>query len=66
MCGLIEIVNGGDLDDKKLRSALDRIKHRGPELSTVKIFGHAAFGFCRLAIRDLSADGNQPMSSEAY
>lgn len=62
MCGLIGIVNGGGLDDKRFRTSLDVMKHRGPEVSTVKDFGKSAFGFCRLAIQDLSSDGNQPMS----
>ncbi len=65
MCGFIVYFDKKKVDFKsKLKSALDLIKHRGPndtQIITEKNFG---LGFARLSIQDTSIKGRQPMVSQ--
>jgi len=65
MCGFVGITkqSGLDLDVRILDDCRDTLVHRGPDS-----FGHyidetTYLGFRRLAILDLTEDGNQPMST---
>jgi asparagine synthase (glutamine-hydrolysing) len=63
MCGIAGIVNfGGEpVDSRRLVQMTDALAHRGPDGSGVWVEGHVGFGHRRLAIRDLSPAGAQPM-----
>ncbi|WP_307742832.1 asparagine synthase (glutamine-hydrolyzing) [Gemmobacter fulvus] len=65
MCGMFGEFGPHCLEDA---SAIDRIsesiRHRGPDASGFARGEHWMLGFRRLAILDLSAEGNQPMRSE--
>ncbi|KAK1507473.1 asparagine synthase [Colletotrichum tamarilloi] len=54
-----------DLKDQ-LRRSLDAISHRGPDAQGVWASedGFVGMGHCRLAINDLTPDGNQPIHSD--
>ncbi|KAK1566013.1 asparagine synthase [Colletotrichum navitas] len=55
-----------DLGDQLSRS-LDNISHRGPDAKGVWVSddGLVGLGHCRLAINDLTLEGNQPIHSDA-
>ena len=59
MCGFI----GGTEPAWDYSRALDAIAHRGPDDSRLVSNENVSLGFCRLAIIDLDATANQPMSS---
>ena len=63
MCGIAGIVNfGGEpVDRARVERMTEALAHRGPDGSGVWIEGHVGFGHRRLAIRDLSPAGAQPM-----
>lgn len=65
MCGIVGIVGlpGSDERARRLRQMAASIEHRGPDSFGFLEEGRVAFGFRRLAILDLSAAGDQPMSS---
>ncbi|PYX54274.1 MAG: hypothetical protein DMG76_22415, partial [Acidobacteria bacterium] len=46
-----------------IQAMSDAILHRGPDSSGFFERDNVSFGFRRLAILDLSANGDQPMSS---
>jgi asparagine synthase (glutamine-hydrolysing) len=65
MCGITGLFafNGqGRLALTCLQAATDAIIRRGPDSEGHYIFDSVGLGFRRLAILDLSADGNQPMT----
>lgn len=66
MCGISGIINfdGSAVDEGKLRSMIELIKHRGPDDEGFHIDGSIGLGHCRLSILDLSSAGHQPMCSE--
>lgn len=64
MCGIVGVF--GNLDRLDFKSALDRIKHRGPD-DQGQYFDHESsvwLGHTRLSIQDLSPSGHQPMLSD--
>ena len=63
MCGIAGIVNfGGEpVDRARVARMTEALAHRGPDGSGIWIEGHVGFGHRRLAIRDLSPAGAQPM-----
>lgn len=63
MCGIAGIVNfGGEpVDRARVERMTEALAHRGPDGSGVWVEGHVGFGHRRLAIRDLSPAGAQPM-----
>jgi len=63
MCGISGRVNFDrtPVDRAMLVRMTRRLVHRGPDGTGIHIDGHVGFGHNRLAIRDLSARGNQPM-----
>lgn len=58
MCGIL----GGNKAGWNYEKALESINHRGPDASRIEQYSNFKLGFCRLAIRDLSASAMQPMS----
>lgn len=63
MCGVVGIYNldGAPVQEADLRKMADAISHRGPDGDGFWIGGHVGLGHRRLAIRDLSEAGEQPM-----
>ena len=61
MCGIVGIIaeNSADL----INEATEKIAHRGPDSWGTYTFKNTSFGHRRLAIVDLSENGQQPMFS---
>jgi len=64
MCGLLGVHNFDSFSKNNLVNALSLLKHRGNDSSKIKYIENINMflGFQRLAIQDLSENGNQPMS----
>jgi asparagine synthase (glutamine-hydrolysing) len=64
MCGIAGWFqrDGRPVDAARLRAMTDRLAHRGPDDSGLWIDGPIGLGHRRLAIRDLSPQGRQPMA----
>jgi asparagine synthase (glutamine-hydrolysing) len=67
MCGIAGIFNldGRDVDPAVLTRMTGVLAHRGPDAGEIWHDGAIGFGHRRLAIRDLSAAGRQPMSDRS-
>ncbi|MGD8758753.1 MAG: asparagine synthase (glutamine-hydrolyzing) [Anaerolineales bacterium] len=67
MCGIVGIcnLNGEPADRALLQRMNDRAAHRGPDGDGCVVAGPVGLGHRRLAIIDLSAAANQPLSNEA-
>jgi asparagine synthase (glutamine-hydrolysing) len=67
MCGLAGIVNfdGEPVDRQRVVRMTETLEHGGPDGSGIWIEGHVGLGHRRLAIRDLSEAGSQPMIDAA-
>jgi asparagine synthase (glutamine-hydrolysing) len=65
MCGIAGIVmlDGGVPNRTHLEAMTRAVAHRGPDGEGVDVHGSVGFGHRRLAIVDLSPDGNQPMQT---
>ncbi len=63
ICGAVWVDRASALAAKELRAMLDRLAHRGPDDSGEYFDDHAALGFRRLSIIDLSG-GHQPLANE--
>lgn len=62
MCGISGLVSWQGMPDTAIvRKMTDVLAHRGPDGSGIHTLGQATFGHRRLAIRDLSDAGHQPM-----
>ena len=59
MCGILGVFQTKDLD--KFNTALDRLKHRGPDSQNVYRHENGLLGHTRLSIIDLDQHSNQPM-----
>jgi len=69
MCGIAGFIDSSFSNDKAdvlLEQMLESIAHRGPDARGKWVDSSVALGQNRLAIIDLSADGNQPMFYEDY
>ena len=62
MCGICGSI-GFDVDHLWLKSALEALSHRGPDHAGTWHSDRVAMGHTRLAIIDLSASANQPMTT---
>lgn len=62
MCGIVGTVGGQTPD---LVAALELIKRRGPDDTSISEFDGVVFGHNRLAIIDLAETANQPMRSSS-
>ena len=64
MCGIAGLfeISGRPVDTALLWRMTRTLAHRGPDDEAVWNEGHVGFGHCRLAIRDPSPAGRQPMS----
>jgi asparagine synthase (glutamine-hydrolysing) len=68
MCGITgayAFSDSGRQALSRLQAATDAIVRRGPDSQGHFVYDCVGLGFRRLAILDLSADGNQPMTDEA-
>ncbi|MEO8445924.1 MAG: asparagine synthase (glutamine-hydrolyzing) [bacterium] len=66
MCGIAgktDWNNSQDDSGNVVKAMCDRLIHRGPDNEGLKKIGEVTFGHRRLAIIDLSENGNQPMST---
>lgn len=65
MCGFLGVFadRAEELDVDLLDACRDTLRHRGPDMSGNFQDRGLYMGFCRLAIVDLSSEGNQPMTS---
>lgn len=66
MCGIagvVRIVGDEPVDGAVVNRMLDALAHRGPDGRGVVAVGPAAIGAVRLAVRDTSERGAQPMST---
>jgi asparagine synthase (glutamine-hydrolysing) len=62
MCGIFLYLNEAEqFDIMNVLQQFMKIQHRGPDHSQIFIEKNMVMGFHRLAINDLSYDGNQPM-----
>lgn len=63
MCGIFLYLNNSDeqFDISKIITEFMKIQHRGPNNSQIYIENNLVVGFHRLAINDLTLNGNQPM-----
>ena len=60
MCGVI----ASNKVRKDFSLALQELQHRGPDYVCIENWSEVQIGFCRLAIRGLGNDGNQPFFCE--
>ncbi|MCC2547932.1 asparagine synthase (glutamine-hydrolyzing) [Hymenobacter sp. BT175] len=68
MCGITGVfafTDAGRASLANLHSSTDAIVSRGPDSQGHFVYDHCGLGFRRLAILDLTADGNQPMTDES-
>src|SRR5437867_3972277 len=64
MCGIAGIFRTGrPVEEAEVTTMTDRLRHRGPDGSGVKMFSGGGIGHCRLSILDLES-GAQPMCNE--
>jgi asparagine synthase (glutamine-hydrolysing) len=63
MCGIAGFIDrfNGEQQNTLISKMLESIGHRGPDFRGVWTSGEVALGHNRLAIVDLTVDGNQPM-----
>jgi asparagine synthase (glutamine-hydrolysing) len=65
MCGIAGVLlrgrEGNDEDDRRVRAALARLRHRGPDDEGTCRSSGAVLGHRRLSILDLTPAGHQPM-----
>src|SRR5882672_8151341 len=64
MCGIAGIVDrsGCSVDEGLVREMTRAVSHRGPDGEGLWVEGGTGFGHRRLAIRDLSEGGRQPVA----
>jgi len=62
MCGIVGALLGNPEQEVDLKSALQRLRHRGPDDQGIWSEGRIYLGHTRLSILDLSPLGHQPMS----
>jgi asparagine synthase (glutamine-hydrolysing) len=63
ICGAVWVDPANALQPEALRAMMSRLVHRGPDESGEYLDHHAALGFRRLSIIDLSG-GHQPLTNE--
>jgi asparagine synthase (glutamine-hydrolysing) len=64
MCGIFALFSRNrSYDHKQCEEALEKLKPRGPDNSKIVKTNHSFLGFRRLAINDLTENGDQPMTS---
>jgi len=68
MCGISGIINKNNtsVQFQELKKITDIVAHRGPDGEGFLIENNLGLGHRRLAILDLTHDGNQPMDFEKY
>lgn len=65
MCGITGVISYSKVDETIIKKMTDVIHHRGPDSSGTYNYKNISFGHRRLAIQDLSKNGNQPMESQS-
>ena len=63
MCGFVYFKGK---EKKVVELALEKLHHRGPDSTRFSQVGDSSIGFKRLAIMDLSTEGDQPFLNENY
>ena len=64
MCGIIYYINMGyyDISIKDIEQSVEKLTLRGPDNSKIEVLdNNNIMGFTRLAINDLSSNGDQPI-----
>ncbi len=66
MCGIAGFIDDAPHRRDTIERMIEKLYHRGPDAGDVWLDEHSGltFGFRRLAIRDVSANGMQPMQSQ--
>jgi asparagine synthase (glutamine-hydrolysing) len=62
MCGIVGALLGNPEQEVNLKSAVQQLRHRGPDDQGIWSARHIHLGHTRLSILDLSPLGHQPMS----
>ena len=67
MCGIAGIIGSNSFGNQLLKQMIACLHHRGPDHTGLWISDHNQVGFChaRLAVQDISSNGNQPMASKS-
>ena len=60
MCGIWALLKSKPVLESKYINSINRIKNRGPDSTIIHVDNNYIVGFHRLAINDISVDGNQP------
>ncbi len=65
MCGICGIIhfNNRPVQEEKIKTMMQKMKHRGPDDEGIFTKGNVGLGFVRLSIIDLSPGGHQPKFS---
>ncbi len=65
MCGICGIINfdGQRVESNRIKTMMERMKHRGPDDDGTFFRKNIGLGFVRLSILDLTKSGHQPMYS---
>ncbi len=68
MCGIVGIVsnNKKNIKPERVKKALQKISHRGPDDMNMYSDDHISFGYVRLAIRGLDKNHNQPIKFDNF
>jgi asparagine synthase (glutamine-hydrolysing) len=61
MCGFM-VYKKGDINKEQFEQGLEKIKHRGPDMTSLVVDDLGMWGFHRLSIMDLSDSGMQPFN----
>ncbi len=63
MCGICGIINfdGQRVEPNRIKTMMERMKHRGPDDEGVFTDQNYGLGFVRLSVIDLTENGHQPM-----
>lgn len=66
MCGICGIINFNShpVEEAKIRTMMQKMKHRGPDDEGIFFDSNIGLGFVRLSIIDLTPLGHQPMFAE--
>jgi asparagine synthase (glutamine-hydrolysing) len=60
MCGIWILIKNNPIIDDKIIKSIYNVKNRGPDSTSIHVDKNYIASFHRLAINDLSVDGNQP------
>ena len=65
MCGIVGKLSFSEAVSRELVTAMaQKVHHRGPDAQGVHVQGQIGLGQARLAVIDLSPEGNPPLSHQ--